>query len=79
MLLTNPMDLIYLEITVPGVVQFFNLIPQNPVKTILPIVVPDSSFLCALRRLSEFIGDNTSVNVLFNLLLSTRSAIEFSK
>ena len=52
----------------------FNSI-QNPDKIILPIVVPDSSFLCALHRFSAFIGDNnTSVKVLFILLLSIRSA-----
>lgn len=51
----------------------FNSI-QNPDKTILPIVVPDSRFLCALHRFSAFIGDNTSVKVLFILLLSIRSA-----
>jgi hypothetical protein len=37
---------------------------QNPDKTILPIVEPDSSFLCTLVRFSEFIGDNTLVRVL---------------
>ena len=61
------------------VVNDWDELPQNLAKTILPIVVPDSSFLCALRRLSAFIGDNTSVNVLFILLLSIRSAIVFSK
>jgi hypothetical protein len=52
---------------------------QNPDKTILPIVVTDSNFLCALRRFSAFIGDNTSVKVFFIILLSIRSSTVLSK
>jgi len=47
---------------------------DQPFRTSLPIMVPDSSFSCALRRLAALIGESVSFSVPRSLPESSHSA-----